>query len=107
MQPVALAGQQVGVERFPQERVPGVVLVAGDDEQPVGDRLLQRELQLARRQAGDGGDQLLAAASADSGHGTQHRPRRRAESFDAGQQDVAQARGELGARRAGRQQLLD
>ncbi len=92
VQPGPLAGQQVGVDRLAQQRVPErVALLAVGGEQLVSDRLADRRLVLGGRQPGRFHDQLVVHPAAAHRGGAQRLLRRHRQLLHPGHEQRGQA----------------
>jgi hypothetical protein len=95
MQPGALTGQQVRVDRLPQQRVPERVPVrAVRDQQLLRDHLPYRVLVTGERQPGRGADQLVVGPPPGGRGHPQHALRRVGEPFHPAEQQRGQPGGE-------------
>ena len=100
-----LSGQQVGLDRLAQHRVPEAVAVAVAHEDVVVERGAHGQLEPLGREPADLGQQRVREAAAGDREGPGHEPRVGLELVDPQQQEVRQVAGGVGPA-DGRHQLL-
>src|SRR3954471_7989201 len=93
VQPSALAGQQVVVERFADERVPEAAGVGVEHQDLLEHGLAKRGSDDLERGAGDGGQQFVVDMVVDHGGGAQQPSGVVGQQFDARQDDLGQGVG--------------